>query len=475
MPRFLALSLKCLLTNNGKLTDDHMMIAESLNKYFLTIADNIKRVTNRHATGTDSANHTKYMNQAFIRPFPKIHLNQTMYKEIESVIGSFKPKSSNGYDEISVKILKFTAPFISSPLAYICNRAFVTGVFPTRLKYSVIKPLFKNGDKTNMSNYRPISLMTSFSKVFEKIIYIRMHRHVLNNNILAKDQYGFRSKSSTEIATYELVNEVLNALNNGMFVGGIFCDLKKAFDCVNHDILLSKLEFYGVADKAGALIKSYLADRHQRVVVNNGLRYSEWGEIKNGVPQGSILGPLLFLLYINDLPYIISNKSKPVIFADDTSIVITNPRSADYEFKASLIFKNINDWFQDNLLSLNFEKTHFIEFLTKNRQPMDIHIEDDDDRIVNTTDTKFLGLIIDNTLSWNGHVDWLMSRLASACYAIIALKSYMSQGTLTRCRGSTCMFRQGFKSSGGVRRVCFVQLHTYVITPIIIDGFAVDC
>jgi hypothetical protein len=132
-----------------------------------------------------------------------------------------------------------------------------------------------------------------------------------------------------------------------------------------------------VASKAGALIKSYLADRHQRVVVNNSQMYSEWGKIKNGVPQCSILGPLLFLLYINDLPYTIPNKSKPVIFADDTSIVITNPRSADYEINASLLFKTLNDWLKDNLLTLNFDKTYFNEFLTMNRYSMDIHINDD--------------------------------------------------------------------------------------------------
>jgi hypothetical protein len=123
----------------------------------------------------------------------------------------------------------------------------------------------------------------------------------MSNNILAREQYGFRNKLSTETAMYKLINEVLNALNNGIFVGGIFCDLKRAFDCVNHDTLLSKLEFHGVIGKSSTLIKSYLSDRYQRVVINNGHLYSDWAKIKNAVPPGSILGPLLFLLYCDML------------------------------------------------------------------------------------------------------------------------------------------------------------------------------
>jgi hypothetical protein len=218
-------------------------------------------------------------------------------KEIAK-IKSLKSKNSHGYDGISVKILKLSIPFIMSPLIYICNRSLSSGIFPTHLKFSEIEPFFKKGDRTNISDCRPISVLVAFSKIFEKFIYSRLY-HINQNNILVNEQYGFRN-SSTEKASFKLINDILLTLNKKLTVGGIFYDLEKAFDCVHHNIL-SKLEFYGIVGKANTLIKSYLSDRYQRVLIDtshsNNSIYSDWVKIKNGILQGSILGPLFFLFY----------------------------------------------------------------------------------------------------------------------------------------------------------------------------------
>jgi hypothetical protein len=416
------------LNVEGNLIDNHQLIVDSLNNYFLSVLKKINSNSAKsdHSVEFDTDKHRSYLTQAFPTPFPEMESKPATAKEIENIIRSLKPKKSNGYDEISVNILKASAPAIISPLTYICNRVLSGGVFPSRLKYSEIIPLFKTGDKTNMMNYRPISLLTSFSKVIEKVIFARLLNHIKDNKILSNHQYGFRCDSSSELAIYNLLNEILKALNNKILVGGIFCDLNKAFDCINHDVLLSKLKFYGIVGKTNALLESYLHGRYQRVVTNKKRTHSSWGKIASGVPQGSILGPLLFLLYINDLPNIIKSKSIPILFADDTSIIIRNSNRIEYENELNLIFKNISEWFKANSLTLNLDKTHFMHFSTKNSDTMDIPIIYRNNQIAKTDHIKFLGLMVDNTLSWKGHIDWLMSKLGSASYAIRAIKPYIS-------------------------------------------------
>ena len=413
---------------------DHLLSPETFNKYFLSVSENIIQ----EIRCDDKLNHNSskkpndYLSNLLNKPIPSIRFKNTSTKEIERIINSLKTKESSGYDEISTKILKKSAPFISSPLSYIFNKSMLAGTFPNRLKYAIVKPLFKKGDRENVANYRPISLLTLFSKVFEKIIYKRILKHVETNNILVDEQYGFRTSSSTDKASYKLIDNILNALNNKIMVGGIFCDLQKAFDCVNHNILLTKLEFYGITGITLKLIKSYLNNRYQKVVLNNHLynSSSNCGKITHGVPQGSILGPLLFLLYINDLPRITNDNTKIILFADDTSIIITNPNLINFERNVNKTIKDINEWFHTNLLALNLDKTHFIQFMTKNSSLIDFSITHGKKKIANTRSTKFLGLSIEKTLSWRTHIDTIVPKLSSACFAMRAIKPFLSQDSM---------------------------------------------
>jgi len=256
-------------------------------------------------------------------------------------------------------------PFISSPPIYTCNKMLSTGTFPTWLKFSQVFPLFKKGNKTEMSDYRPVSLLTSFSKIFKKVIYNRLLQHTKENNIIVTDQYGFKNNSSTELAIFKLTNQILSHINNKSLVCGIFCDLTKAFNTVNHEILISKLEYYGVIGRTNKLIKSYLSNRYQRVTIKTSQASnctSAWELVKHGVPQGSILGPLLFLFYINDLPQLIKDIALPLLFADDTSFLIANSNLMNMNQDLKLVLGITQEWFKSNIMLLNYDKTTFMQF-----------------------------------------------------------------------------------------------------------------
>jgi hypothetical protein len=208
-------------------------------------------------------------------------------------------KDSYGCDGISMKILKQSITYtISSPLTHICNLMISTGIFPTRLKFAEIKPLYKKSEIVSTSNYKPIYLLTSFSKKKKKIVYTRLIRHLNHNHISVDEQFGFKTKSSTDLASYKLINYVLMSLNDKLLVCDVFCDLQKAFDCVDHDILLSKLNWYGISGKEYKLHSSYLKNRYHRVIIINKSKryYSKWEPTRCGIPQGSILGPIFFYI-----------------------------------------------------------------------------------------------------------------------------------------------------------------------------------
>jgi len=206
-----------------------------------------------------------------------------------------------------------------------------------------------------------------------------------------------------------------------MVVGGIFCCLEKAFDCVNHNILLTKIKFYGITGTAYKLIKSYLEGRYQRMDLNNISLgpSSNWGEIKHGVPQRSLLGPLLFLIYINDLLKISNDESKIVLFIDDASIITTNPKPTNFKNSVIKMLKDINSWCSTNLLSPNTDKTHFMQFVTKSSSLIDLYITHENKKIANICNKKFLRITLDNTLTWKTNIDMIIPKLGTAFFYVL--------------------------------------------------------
>ena len=415
-----------MLNVEGKLIKNPQILADTFNSYFSkTVEESVNNVIKQDLKQTNKITCLEYLVRQFSQPFLPINPKPVTEKEIFEINKSLKWKNSCGYDQIPNRIVKVSMPFISSPLSYICNKMLTTGTFLARLKYAQVVPVFKKGSKVEITAYRPISLLTSFTKIFEKVIFNRLLQHTKINNIIVSEQYGFRGNSSTELAIFNLTNQILAEVNKKSSVCGIFCDLTKAFDTVNHNILINKLEYYGIVGRFGELIKSYLSNRYQRVITKSlqMTNYvSAWELIKYGVPQGSVLGPLLFLFYINDLPQSVKGLAKSTLFADDTSFIIANfePQKLDQDVK--VVLENVQNWFKSNRMLLNYKKTNFMRFFPNTNKMTVDTIDINTYKIDSVNSTKFLGIIIESTLAWKEHIDHINSKLNSLGYMIRSLR-----------------------------------------------------
>ena len=348
-----------------------------------------------------------------------LYLEPVTEAEIRRLIMSLK-SSAPGYDDIRSSILKMSLPFKCTPLTYISNLSLQEGVFPDELKIANVIPLFTSDDPELFNNYRPVSLLCTVSKVFERIMYNRLLSFLDEYKILFS--YQFRKHHSTYMALMTLMDNLTHCLDNGEYVIGIFLDFSKAFDTVDHIILLQKLSLYGIRGTALNWFQSYLTNRYQFVTYNG--ESSERKKVKCGVPQGSILGPLLFLIYINDLADV-CKCSLPILFADDTNLFHHGTDLSVIECEFNKELADISTWLKVNKLSLNIKKTHYMIFTRKKlSHPLDLRIDNQNAHVTKTS--KFLGVYIDDKLNWKTHISYVAGKVARGIGVLGKARKYFN-------------------------------------------------
>ena len=349
-------------------------------------------------------------------------------EELFSITNSFKDGKVPGADNIPISVIKKSIDVISDPLLSLINLSLSSGTFPDKLKIAKITPILKTGDACLVQNYRPITVLPAFSKIFERVVYNRIFKFITDNKILCSNQYGFRPGHSTSHALISFVNKVANTVDSNNYLAGVFLDLSKVFDTLDHAILLQKLEIYGVTEIAHKWITDYFTNRKQFVLVNES-KSCLHNQIC-GVPQGSILGPLFFILYINDLPNC-SNTLCSILFADDTSLFIEHKDPNILINQLNCESQNVSDWLRANKLSINVSKTKLIIFRPRQRSLPNISPLIIDNNVVELVEsTKFLGVYIDQHLTWKTHINVISKKIAKSIGLTYKANFYLHQNSL---------------------------------------------
>ena len=414
-----------ILTDTGCTITDPQAIAEEFNKFFVSVGKRMAAKISAHDKPPDTQSNLnkikKISNSIFLSPCTP--------QEVFNLITKLKDRKALRTIDIETRFIKLANPVISTFLSNLFNVCLNTGVYPDSLKIAEVIPIFKKGCSTQTTNYRPISLLCQFNKIFEKLLHTRIYSYLIRYNLLNDRQFGFRKNSSTTLAISKIHNDLLHNIDQGLYSCSLFLDLSKAFDSVDHAILIKKLEcMYGFRGIALELMKSYFNNRYQYTKISKSK--STLRKIKCGVPQGSSLGPLLFILYINDLP--LASEFSTTLFADDTYLTLSHNNLFELEKKVNIQMHHIDNWMCQNKLSLNYSKTTYLLFnkhlpsaVNTNFKVLINNIQIDRNKVV-----KYLGVHIDENLNWSAHIKELSLQLAKCCSLLYQLREYVTTETL---------------------------------------------
>ena len=412
-------------------------VAAELKNRSLPLINCTWRFMSRTDSKTDKVFHFEYVSKIFIE------------KELKSL----KRHKATGFDDLPSNLLKDSSCVVSGPLAHIINLSLKSGVVPSEWKTAIITPLHKSGDKDSADNYRPISVLPVLSKILEKAVHKQLTDFLENNKLLSDKQFGYRKGRSTELATTLFLDDVRKAADNGKLTGAVFIDLSKAFDTLGHTSILVKLQSYGIKDVTLEWFKNYLFGRTQLVSMDNML--SEQFPVKCGVPQGSILGPLLFLIFFNDFPDVLEH-SDVVQFADDTVIYVASSSFDDIETSLNKDLQRVSKYFRNNELVINLKlgKTECMLFgtdkrLSKVSKPLALFY--DHVAIHVTNSYTYLGTIVDSSLTLNDQFDKMYKNASSKLKLLSKLKHYLTD------EATKCVFKSIIQP--GMRYNCLAFLN----------------